>query len=120
MAHETILLVEDEPSVRQTVDEMLTRHGYRVISAASADDAMRVFSDGAAIDLLVTDVVMPHRDGVALANDAKRLRPGLRVLYISGHDDPSRLRTDRRHGRLLRKPFRSGDLAAAVRAALVT
>jgi CheY-like chemotaxis protein len=60
----TILLVEDEPAVRRLIDDVLTHHRYRVMCAGSAEDALRVLCEGAVIDLLVTDVVMPGMDGV--------------------------------------------------------
>src|SRR5690242_18325489 len=108
-----ILLVEDDPAVRELVHEMLTEHGYRVIAVASAHEALRALFTGAAVDLLVADVVMPGLDGFALANEAKRLRPDLRVLHVTGHIDPERLRGDQRHGRVLKKPFRLSDLLEA-------
>ena len=58
---------------------MLTENGYRIIATDSADDALQVLLDGAAVDLLVSDVVMPGLDGFALASEAKRLQPSLRV-----------------------------------------
>ena len=114
----TILLVEDDPAVRQLVAEMLTEGGYRVISAATPEQALRVLFDGTAIDLLVTDIIMPGLDGFALANEVKRLRPSARVLYVSGHIDPMRLRGDQRHGPVLKKPFRQSELLEAIKDAL--
>jgi two-component system cell cycle sensor histidine kinase/response regulator CckA len=79
---------------------------------------LRYLLAGTAVDLLLADVVMPGLDGFALASKAKRLRPSLRVLHISGHVDPRRLHGERPHGRLLRKPFRTRELLAAVKEAL--
>jgi CheY-like chemotaxis protein len=114
----TVLLVDDDPAVRQFIDDALTDGGYRIITAGMAEEALRVLLAGTAVDLLVTDVLMPGLDGFALACKAKRLRPSLRVLHISGHADPARLQGERAHGRLLRKPFRVSELLAAVKEAL--
>ncbi len=117
---ETILLVEDEAEVRRLAAEMLIRQGYRVIEAASGPDAMRVWaSQSDAIDLVITDVVMPKMSGHELAAQLRSSRPGLRVLYISGYteDVVARHGVDT-HTTLLQKPFTSEALARAVRAVL--
>jgi CheY-like chemotaxis protein len=81
----TILLVDDEPEVRTMTGRVLANAGYTVISAGDAAEALEVLVSGdAAIDLLVTDVVMPGRSGVDLAHDATTRHPGLPVLLLSG------------------------------------
>ena len=80
----TILVVDDEPQVRRLACRALERAGYRVIEATDGLEALRLFSDGARIDLLVTDIRMPHTDGIVLAAALKRRYPSLPVLFISG------------------------------------
>jgi len=83
---ETILIAEDEPGVRAAARTILKRLGYRVLDAENGAAALRVASGHpATIDLLLTDVVMPGMNGRALADQLTRLRPGLRVLYMSGY-----------------------------------
>ncbi len=83
---ETILLAEDEESLRELTRRMLTRRGYRVCAAASPADAIQQAQDlQQRIDLLLTDVVMPDMLGSELAGRVRELRPGLPVLYMSGY-----------------------------------
>ena len=118
---ETILLVEDEPEVRQTMSEMLSEYGYTVVGAGTAPDAIaETAARGGGIDLLLTDVVMPAMSGPELATEIKRRVPGLRVIYTSGYSDRAlldRLVSDRTTP-YLQKPFAPEDLARRVRAVL--
>jgi CheY-like chemotaxis protein len=83
---ETVLLVEDEQQVRDLVCDILRGDGYRVLAAASPVEALDLARDHAGVlDLLVADVVMPHMNGRELADRLKSLRPGIRVLFISGY-----------------------------------
>src|SRR5687767_1498321 len=115
---ETILLVEDEDGVRRLAREALERQGYRLLTAASADDALElVRTEGEHIDLVLTDVVMPGKSGAELVELLTKERPELRVLYMSGYTDDAILR----HGVLeagvnfIQKPFAPSDLARKVR-----
>ncbi len=116
---ETILLAEDEPAVRTLASRVLRERGYTVIEAANGDDALRAAqeSNGAAIDLLLTDMVMPKMGGGALAARMQELYPGIRVLFISGYTDSALIH----HGPLangtefMHKPFSPDDLARKVR-----
>src|SRR5947208_2468927 len=84
--HETILLVEDEPDVRELTQMVLTACGYRVIEALTPEDAERLAgNNGAEIHLLLTDVVMPGLSGRELAKRLTGRNPNLRVLYMSGY-----------------------------------
>jgi PAS domain S-box-containing protein len=84
--HETILLVEDEPDVRELTQMVLTERGYRVIEALTPEDAERLAgNNGAEIHLLLTDVVMPGMSGRELAKRLTGRYPHLRVLYMSGY-----------------------------------
>jgi len=118
---ETVLVVEDNDSVRAAAGRILSKHGYRVLSAADGPEALEVCrAETAPIHLLLTDVVMPQMSGSALAEEARKLVLGLRVLYMSGYTD----NIIDPHGvlapgvRLLEKPFTQQGLVAAVRQAL--
>ena len=85
---ETILLVEDEEQLRKVVIELLKQIGYNVLSAANGKEAIGVaeaYSED--IHLLITDVLMPGIDGAELAKLLCGVRPGLKVIYISGYTD---------------------------------
>ncbi|WBS00970.1 CHASE domain-containing protein [Pseudoduganella sp. SL102] len=118
---ETILLVDDDADVRETVTAMLRGLRYTVLEAADADEAIRVLRTGAPVDLLFTDVVMPGTLPVSeLARVARHLRPGLAVLFTSGYTQDAA-----QHGgqlepgtHLLSKPYRRDELATKVRAVL--
>lgn len=118
---ETILLVEDEPSVRVLTREALRERGYRVLEACDGEEALRVARghDGP-IHLLLTDVIMPRLRGRALADQLQGARSGLKVLYISGYPDTAIAE----HGVLgedvsfLGKPFSPDALLRRVRQVL--
>jgi CheY-like chemotaxis protein len=114
----TVLVVEDDPDVREIAVAVLETEGYRVLEAANGDKALRLLAGAPEVhvDLLFTDVVMPGRlDGIDLANEVRRLRPRLLVLYATGFanlvrdHDYSELR-----GPVLRKPYRPVELRRAV------
>ncbi len=115
---ETILLVEDEPSVRGLAVQILRENGYRLLEAANGNEALRMAQEYAGeIHLLLTDVVMPQMGGKELANRLKTLRPGMKVLFTSGYTDDAIVH----HGVLnsgidfLQKPFSPETLAQKVR-----
>jgi two-component system, cell cycle sensor histidine kinase and response regulator CckA len=114
---ETVLLVEDEPRVRSLTEEILTRQGYRVFSAANGAEALRVCREHpGAIDLLVTDIVMAGMSGPELAAKIESTRPHTAVLYISGYAGDSVLGTSSEEGvAFLQKPFTPAALARKVR-----
>ena len=85
---ETILFVEDEESLRLVITSFLTELGYRVLSAANAQEAMDISTGHSAqIDLLLTDVILGRINGPALAQKLLPTRPHLKVIYLSGYDD---------------------------------
>ena len=119
--NETILVVEDEAAVRELAVATLTGLGYKVLEAANGRDALALTAATPAIDLLFTDVVMPGgMGGQALAEELRKSRPGLRVLYCSGYTENAILQQGRLNGDtgLLQKPYRRHDLARKVRAIL--
>ena len=118
---ETILLVEDEESVRSMAYRILETRGYRVLAAASGEEALRtVEANGGTVDLLLTDVVMPKMSGRQLAEHFVRRFPELRVLYMSGYtrDAISRHAGLDSETPYLQKPFTALTLSQAVRGAL--
>ncbi|HEY3489282.1 MAG TPA: PAS domain S-box protein [Candidatus Deferrimicrobiaceae bacterium] len=118
---ETILFVEDEPAIRALVREVLGSLGYTVIVAENGVDALERFEGHPrAIDLLVTDVVMPRMNGRELASRLQERDPRLRLLFISGYTDHDSVRPGSfPPGSLfLQKPFAPDVLARKVREAL--
>jgi CheY-like chemotaxis protein len=85
-ASEVILLAEDEDGVRRMVQEVLSRQGYEVIAARHGEEAIEIAKRHLdRIDVLLTDVVMPGISGRQLADRLSRIRPGIRVIYMSGY-----------------------------------
>jgi CheY-like chemotaxis protein len=112
---ETILLVEDEPAVRQLFAVALTRAGYRVYEARNGQEALKVFDQyGDAIDLLLTDMRMPFMGGGELAQHLRGRRKTLKLICISGYPGAADLDT----ADFLAKPFSREDLLAKVREVL--
>jgi len=116
-ARATVLLVEDEPALRELAAVILEGEGYRVLQASDGGEAIVVAErHRGPIDLLVTDVVMPRLSGPELAERLRSLRPELEVLYMSGYND-SRLLTrgvEEANVHLLAKPFTPDQLAEQV------
>ena len=116
-----LLVAEDDTLVRSHVVAELNSLGYKTLAAASAAQALAIVGQGAHVDLLFTDVIMPGgMNGRELAEEVLRQRPTVRVLYTSGYTE-SALGL---HGRvdaglvLLPKPYRKAELARLVRVAL--
>ncbi|MFN8666544.1 MAG: PAS domain S-box protein [Gemmatimonadaceae bacterium] len=119
-AAQVILLVEDDPSVRHLATRVLERTGYSVRAARDAYEALTLIDGSCSgIDLVVSDVVMPGMGGRDLAQELRRRRADVRILFISGYldIDASRLALDRRT-RLLHKPFSPEALLDAVQSML--
>ena len=110
---ETILLVEDEPAVRQLFSQALSRAGYRVHAARDGQEALKVFDQhGDSVDLLLTDMRMPFMGGAELAGQLRARRRTLKLLCISGYTGGSELEFS---GDFLAKPFSRDELLAKVR-----
>ena len=120
---ETLLLVEDEAAVRQSAREFLALKGYTVLEAKNGEDALCIARDYLRpIDLMITDVVMPHLGGAKLAGQLAAERPTMKVLFVSGYAENTVLR----HGAIdvtnsfLQKPFSLKALARKIREVLQT
>jgi CheY-like chemotaxis protein len=118
---ETVLIAEDDLMVRSYVSAQINSLGYRTLSAAHSMEALSILDGNECVDLLFTDVVMPGgMNGRQLADEARRRRPGLKVLFTSGYTENAIVH----HGRLdpgvllLPKPYRKSDLARMLRVAL--
>jgi two-component system, cell cycle sensor histidine kinase and response regulator CckA len=118
---ETVLLVEDEAALRQPAREFLSSKGYTVIEATDGDDALRIAKNYTGrIDLMITDVIMPHMGGAQLAETLAEKRPQMKVLFVSGYAENTILG----HGpidvmtQFLQKPFSLEELARKIRTVL--
>jgi PAS domain S-box-containing protein len=118
---ETVLLVEDEPALRVLVEEILTKGGYHVLQNEKPEAALALAaSHGGAIDLVLTDVIMPNMSGRQMADALRLGRPGIRVLFMSGYTDDA----ISHHGILepgthfLEKPFTADGLLRKIREVL--
>ncbi|HUQ89566.1 MAG TPA: ATP-binding protein [Vicinamibacterales bacterium] len=112
-----VLLAEDDRAVRRLVVAELTRRGFTVIEAEDGAAALEMFhKEKDRIDILVTDVVMPRMNGADLAKAAERVRPGLKILFISGHPERAGAGLDPTGvTNLLMKPFTADTLAARIK-----
>jgi PAS domain S-box-containing protein len=118
---ETVLVVEDESSVRELIVRVLSEKGYRMLSAAEGNEGLRIAGNHREpIDLLLTDMVMPRMGGRELANRLEAARPGLKVLFMSGYtEDAVSHRGVLKVGlSYLQKPFTSDALVRKVRETL--
>ena len=118
---ETVLLVEDEPAVREMTQAALQRHGYTVLPAASGAEALRIArANQGAINVVLTDVVMPGMSGPQLVEQLREEQPRLAALFMSGYTSDAVLRHGIETGEadFLQKPFSTSALAAKLRQVL--
>ncbi|HEY6726764.1 MAG TPA: ATP-binding protein [Polyangiaceae bacterium] len=115
--HELVLLVEDDATLRQLTARLLERSGYRVLSAANGADALELMTHHEAVDLIVTDAVLPKLDGRALVEELFRKKQAQAALYLSGYTaTPSVQHGAQEDGvHFLAKPFTPDQLLSAVR-----
>lgn len=118
---ETVLVIENERTVREVIADVLAMHGYRVLEAADGQEALRISeAHPGPIHLLVVDVVMPGVSGEALVRQVAERRPAVRALYVSGYTGD----VLRQHGvvapgrNFMQKPFTVEGLARKVREVL--
>lgn len=106
----TILVVDDDALINAGMLDILTDLGHRTLDASSGRAALAILASGEVIDIMLTDYSMPGMTGLELAREARRLRPDLRVVLMSGYDDlPNGDVTDLPR---LAKPFAPDDLTA--------
>jgi two-component system cell cycle sensor histidine kinase/response regulator CckA len=118
---ETILLAEDEASLRTLVAAGLRRYGYEVLCSADPREAIHASSlHPTPVDLLITDIVMPHGTGAELAAKLRETHPMLKVLFVSGYAEEEVLQDlpDGPHSAFIQKVFTQQDLLRAVRVLL--
>jgi signal transduction histidine kinase/ActR/RegA family two-component response regulator len=113
----SVLVVDDEPEVRKTAGEMLQELGYACTAVASGDECLTILRTAQQVDLLITDVGLAgNMDGWRLADEACKLRPGLKVLFITGYAENAAAKDmHSRNADILAKPFTMDTFAAKVR-----
>jgi hypothetical protein len=119
-SRETILVVDDDPAVLVLIQSILMAAGYRVLLAAEAGDTVRIAGQQhVPIDLVLLDVRVPGVSGTELADEILSIRPGVKVLWMSGFVDEEfiRIRLVDRYAGFLPKPLHPDDLLLAVREA---
>ena len=116
-----IMIVDDDEDVLEMLGYMVTDFGYDVVTAKSGLEALDILDQGAPLDLLLTDVVMPGLNGFNLAHMARLRRAALPVLYLTGYHDQAVAMLDKgvKYGRMLRKPVAADELRKELGAALV-
>jgi CheY-like chemotaxis protein len=119
-AEGTVLVVDDEPTVREVAEALLREEGYRVLVAADGREGLRVLREhGAAIDLVLLDLTMPGLGGEEALAEMRKLRPGVRVLLSSGYTQPDtgEFPTENLAG-FIQKPYGAEELRRKVASAL--
>jgi DNA-binding NtrC family response regulator len=116
----TVLVVDDEPEIRKLVAAMLIRQGYRILTADSGENAIRLFRNNPGVDLLLTDVVSPGLSGPMIADQIAALNPLIKVMFMSGYDNTQVVRryVVEKGYSLLIKPFTMEQLVERVRQVL--
>jgi signal transduction histidine kinase len=114
---ETILLAEDDAQVREFASRVLSELGYKVIEAINGEQALKEAEQATKIDILLTDMVMPYIGGKELSEKLRAIRPGIKVLFLSGYTENKILHQGMLDGDVafLHKPFTPGELARKVR-----
>lgn len=114
----TILIIDDEPAVRNVTRTLLERAGYRVLTASGGVEGLEVFSaNSAAIGLVVLDLTMPRMSGKEVLTELSRIGGDVRVILASGYSHPDSLPTGPNIAGFLHKPFRFDDLLTTIRRA---
>jgi CheY-like chemotaxis protein len=117
----TILVVEDEPEIRELIAASLAVEGYQVLCAGDGLDALQQLDDHPEVDLLFTDIIMPGElHGYDLARQARQRKPGIKLLYTSGYALSAALRVSApiEAAKLVPKPFKLDQLIGEIRRAL--
>ena len=116
---QTILLVDDEQVLVDTVSDMLKHLGYLVLTAGDGDEAVRIYEEHKAnVDLIILDMIMPHKGGPEAYEDLKRIQPDVKVLLTSGFEQQKAVAEDMcQEGAagFVEKPYRLSDLSKLIR-----
>jgi DNA-binding NtrC family response regulator len=115
-----VLVVDDEPAIRKLVTAMLSRSGYRVLTADTGENAVRLFKNNPGVELLITDVVSPGMSGPMIADRIAALRPDIKVIFMSGYDSSQVVQhyvIEKGYSFLI-KPFTMEQLEAKIRSVL--
>lgn len=115
--HETILIVDDEPSLSEMAADVLKKHGYQVLTASSAEQALKVL-ETEPVHLLFSDIIMPQMNGYELAEIVERKYPSIIIQLASGYSDANKLDIDTTNIHLLAKPYSNAELLTCIRDAL--
>ena len=116
----TILVADDDAAVRKVTTRVLERAGYKVLAAGTGAEALQILEQAGTADLLMTDVIMPGMNGRDLAAQVLQMRPGMKVIFLSGYTDE----TITPHGVLppgvnyIEKPFSQDGMIETVRKVL--
>lgn len=115
----SVLFVDDDAATRDLMRRVLERQGFYVHAVATAEVALVLLKENVKFDLLITDIVMPGgMDGFELADIAKRLHPGLQVMYLTGYLNLPRREMTQLHGNLVPKPIPPSRLIREIRGLL--
>jgi PAS domain S-box-containing protein len=115
-AGQAVLLVEDDPSVRLLIGEVLSELGYRVLEASDANAAIKVLESGRSIDMMISDVGLPGMNGRQLAEVARAYHPNVPVLFVTGYAENAAIRAGYlgTNMAMISKPFQVEELAAKI------
>ncbi len=117
-AKSVILVVDDEKGIREFLCTYLKSKSFKVLTAGSGEEALDLWQEeGASIDLLLTDIVMPGINGKDLADRLKQERPDLRIIFMSGYL-PEEIAEETLGGTFFKKPFQPSELLDAIRNAI--
>ena len=116
---ESILVVEDAEAVRKMVCATLTHNGYTCLEAAGGAEALQMLNNGRTVHLVLTDIMMPKMGGWELAGHLARLKPEVRIIFMSGYaEEPYDAAPDKVKPEFLAKPFTASTLTETVRRVL--
>jgi two-component system, cell cycle response regulator CpdR len=113
----TVLFAEDDTPIRESVSELLSLNGFRVLKAEDGYEALRLLLQED-VDLLFTDIVMPGLDGVELARKAKSVKPNVKIVFATGYSAKASEAIPL--GRVLYKPLRAHQIDAELRSFMAT
>jgi DNA-binding NtrC family response regulator len=116
----TILIIEDEESMREALREWLTEGGYQVETAKTGEDGLKIISDHD-VALVLLDLRLPGKDGISVLKEAKTIRPQLKVIMITAYPSPQTKEAAIKEGAVeyLPKPFDLNDLEKLIRGTLL-